>query len=292
MGRVFVHRQPVPVLYLHHYVEGGRRFSLQDRLLGAPVAGFLVSQRNRLHPADKVRQGGIHNQVVEGVAVGGGNELHAALGNGAGSRRFLFGAHFVDDDHLGHVVLNGLNHNGVLVGGCRHLHSPGASDGRMGYVAVACDLIGSVDDDDPFLGFDRQHTSHLPQHGGLADAGPTEQQDVLVGKGQVFDYLDGAEDRPAHAARYADYLPFAVPNGGKTVERAFNARPVIAAEIAQPGDHALQVRPSNLLVGQDSIAGREPGFRDAAKVQDHLQQVFQFIVGTQSFRHRGGQHIQ
>ena len=76
------------------------------------------------------------------------------------------------------------------------------------------------------------------------------------------------------------------------MERAFNAGPVIAAEIAQPGDHALEVRPSNLLVGQDSIAGREPGFRDAAKVQNHLQQVFQFIVGTQSFRHRGGQHIQ
>ena len=76
------------------------------------------------------------------------------------------------------------------------------------------------------------------------------------------------------------------------MESAFYAGAVVAAEITQPGDHALQVRTSNLLVSQDDVAGREPGLRDAPKVQDHFQKVFQFTVGTQGFRHRGGQNIQ
>lgn len=52
------------------------------------------------------------------------DELHAAFGDGARRHGFEFGADFVNDDDLRHVVFHGFYHYGVLfVGGC-HLHAP------------------------------------------------------------------------------------------------------------------------------------------------------------------------
>ena len=50
-------------------------------------------------------------------------ELHAALGDRARGRRFLLRPDLVDDDDLGHVVLDCLDHDGVLHLGPRDLHA-------------------------------------------------------------------------------------------------------------------------------------------------------------------------
>ena len=105
--------------------------------------------------------------------MGRGDQLHAPLRDSACGGGLLLRAHLVDDDRLGHVVLHGLDHHAVLLGRCRHLHAPGAANGRMGHVTVAGNLIGCVDDDYPFLRFLGEHPGHLAQHGGLANAGPS-----------------------------------------------------------------------------------------------------------------------
>ena len=103
--------------------------------------------------------------------MGGGDELNPTLGDGAGGRCFQLGAHLVDDDNLGHVVLHGFDHHRVLVGRGNYLHPAGTPDGAVGHVTVTGYFVGGVYDDHPFLGVFRQHTGHLSQHGGLAHAG-------------------------------------------------------------------------------------------------------------------------
>ena len=80
------------------------------------------------------------------------------------------------------------------------MHAAGVADGGMRYVAVACDFVGGIDDDDALFGDVGEDAADFPEHGGLTDAGPSEEEDVLAGEGQVFDGLDGTEYGPSHAA--------------------------------------------------------------------------------------------
>ena len=113
--------------------------------------------------------------------MGGGDQLDAALGDGPRGLGLELGADLVDDDHLGHVVLDGLDHDRVLLGGGGDLHAPGPAYPCVGDVAVAGDLVGRVDDDHALACVVRQDPGHLAQHGGLADPRPAEQQDAVAG---------------------------------------------------------------------------------------------------------------
>ena len=117
--------------------------------------------------------------------MGGADELDAALGDGARRGRLQLGADLIDDDDLGHVVLDRLDHHRVLVGRRAHLHPARAADARMGDVAVARDLVGGVDDHDPLVHDLRQDTRRLAQHGRLADARPAHDEHRLPGLDQV-----------------------------------------------------------------------------------------------------------
>ena len=70
-----------------------------------------------------------------------GDELDAALGDGAGRLRLELAPDLVDDDHLRHVVLHRLDHHLVLQRGGGHLHAAGAPDAVVRDVAVARDLV-------------------------------------------------------------------------------------------------------------------------------------------------------
>ena len=108
--------QALPVLDLDQHVERGRRLALEHRFLRAAPAGLLIAQGDALDAAHQIGQRRVHHQVVQRVAVGRADELHAALGDGARRRRLQLGADLVDDDDLGHVVLHGLDHHRVLHG--------------------------------------------------------------------------------------------------------------------------------------------------------------------------------
>ena len=81
--------------------------------------------------------------------MGGGYQLDAPLCDSPGGGGLFLGAHLVDDDDLGHVVLNGLDHHRVLAGRGGHLHAPGSADCGMRHVPIAGNLIGGVNDYHP-----------------------------------------------------------------------------------------------------------------------------------------------
>ncbi len=69
------------------------------------------------------------------------DELHASLGDRAGRCCFELRTDLVDDDHLRHVVFDGLDHHRVLEERRPHLHAPGAPDSGVRDVAVAADFV-------------------------------------------------------------------------------------------------------------------------------------------------------
>src|SRR5439155_537016 len=82
------------------------------------------------------------------------------------------GPDLVDDDDLGHMVLDRLDHHLVLEGRGPDLHPAGLADRRVRDVAVAGDLVAGVDHDDPLAVLVGEDTRGLTQHRRLADAGP------------------------------------------------------------------------------------------------------------------------
>ena len=130
--------------------------------------------------------------------MGGGDELDAAFGDGAGGERLELGADLVDHDHFRHVILDGLDHHGVLALGGFDLHASRPADAVVRDVAIAGDLVGGIDDHDA-LALLGEHAGDLAEQRGLADTRATEQQDAGAGADEVFDQRDRAGHGAADA---------------------------------------------------------------------------------------------
>ena len=254
LGHVAVHDHAVALDDLDHHVEGRRRLALQDRLLRAAPARLLVAEGDRLDAADQVGEGRVQHQVFERVAVGRADQLHAALGDGAGGGGLQLGADLVDDDHLGHVVLHRLDHHRVLLGRGAAPASAARADARVRDVAVAGDLVAGVDHDHPLAEVVGQHAGHLAQHRRLADAGAAQQQDALPALDDVADDVDRAEDGPADAAGQADHLAGPIADGGDAVQGALDAGAVVVAEGADALDDVGDVGLDDLAVEEHLLA--------------------------------------
>ena len=224
--------------------------------------------------------------------MGRGNQLHAALGDGAGGGGLLLRSHFIDDDDLGHMVFHSLDHYPVLAGGRGDLHSAGVADGRMRHIPISGDFVGSVDDDHPFAGFIGQDPGHFPQHRGFAHAGPAQQQDVFVGQGQVFDDFDGPGYGAPGPAGDADHLPLAIADGGNAVQGALHSGPIVVAELPHLPHQIVQVLPADFPVIQDYIPGGKAGLRHPAQIQHHLEQFRQVFRVEQATLNPLRQHFQ
>jgi hypothetical protein len=257
LGGVLVHHHLAAPHHLHHHVEGGRRAPLADGLGRAAAAGLVVAEGDHGHAAHHVAEHGVQDEVLERVAVGGGDELYAPLGDGARRRRLGLGADLIDDDDLGHVVLHRLDHHGVLPLGPRHLHAPGRADGRMRHVAIAADLVGGVDDHDALIALVGEHARDLAQLRGLADT-----------RG-----LDGAEEGAAHAEGEAHHVAAPVSQGRDAVQGALDARAVLGRELAHGGHHGLQLGGGDGLVRESLDALYEAGLGGTAEVEHDLEEI-------------------
>ena len=202
--------------------------------------------------------------------MGGGDQLDAAFGDSTRGGGLLGSAHLVNDDHLGHVVFHRLDHHAVLLGGRRHLHAPGMADGRVRNIAVAGDFVGGIDDDHALARFVGEDAGNLAQHGGLADAGASQQEDVLAAVGQILDYLDGAEYGAPNAAGDAHHVSPAVTDGRDAVQGPLHAGAIVVAEIPDAGDDVLQVFPTDRVVSQHHVAVGEAGLGQSAQIEDNF----------------------
>ena len=71
---------------------------------------------------------------------------------------------------------------------------------------------------------------------------------LRAGLDQVFDDGDGAVDGAADAAGEADHVAPAVADAGDAVEGALDARAVVAAELADAGDHVVELGARDFVV--------------------------------------------
>src|SRR5690606_27871627 len=291
-GHVVVDGEAVPILDLDDYRERGWRLALQHRLLGSPLAGLLIAQRHRLYPADEIGEGRVEHQVFQRVAVGGGHQLHASLGDGAGRQGLRLGADLVDHDDFRHVVFDGLDHDVGLAGGVGHLHAPGMADGRVGHVPVPRDLVGRVHDDDALVEFIREHPGGFPQHGRLADSGPAKEQDAFAAFDHVPDDVDGAKHGAPDAAGEADDGALAVADRGDAVQGALDAGPVVVAKLTDPAHHVVDVLPGHRFLAQVDETVGKAGFRAAPQVQHDLQELREVVHSDQNIPDIGRQHVQ
>ena len=176
-------------------------------------------------PPIRSRQRRVEHQVVEVVAVGRADQLDAALGDRPGRLGLELGPDLVDDDDLGHVVLDRLDHHLVLERRRPDLHPAGLADRRMGDVAVAGDLVRGVDDDDALAEVVGEDAGRLAEHRRLADARPAHDQDRLPALDEVVDDVDRAVDGPPDPAGQPDDLAAPVADRADPVERPLDARP-------------------------------------------------------------------
>ena len=272
VGDVGVDGHPLAIDDLDDDVEGRRRLALEDALLRPPPARLLVAEGHALDPADEVGQGRVEHQVVEVVAVRRADQLDAALGDRPRGLRLELGADLVDDDDLGHVVLDRLDHHLVLERRRPDLHPARLADGRVRDVAVAGDLVRGVDHDDALAHVVGQDARGLAEHRRLADARPAHDQDRLPGLDEVVDDLDRAVDRPADPAGQPDDLAVPVADRADAVERPLDARPVVVTERADVLDDEGEVGLHDLAVEEHHLRIGEACLRPAAEVHDDLDQ--------------------
>ncbi len=258
---------------LDQHVEGRRGLALQHRLLGPAAPGLLVAQGDRLDPAHQVGERGVQHEVVERVAVRGAHKLDAALRDGPCRLGLQLGADLVDDDHLGHVVLDRLDHHVVLLRRRADLHAARVADPGVRDVAVAGDLVRGVHHHDALAEIVGEHPGHLAQHGGLAHSGPAEEQDAAAALDHVADDVDGPEDRATDAAGQAHHLAGAVADGADAMEGPLDPGAVVVAEDADVVHDVPDVGLGDLAVEKHLLAVGEARLRATPQVHDHLEQV-------------------
>ncbi len=254
------------VLYLDHHVEGGGRLPLQDALLRAPSLRLLVTQCDRLDSADKVRERGVHHQVLETIAVRRPDQLYATLSDRASRGCFQLCAYLVNDYDLGHVVLHRLDHHSVLQARGRDLHPARATDRRVGYVTVAGYLIGSVDDDDALTQFLRHNPADLAQHRRLTHTRAPKDKDALTALHKVADNVDRAHHGATHATGDPYDLHLAVSDRADTVEGSFYPCSIVVAERAYAGDDVLDVLGRHLRLTKRNFPVGESCLRQPTEV--------------------------
>ena len=143
----------------------------------------------------------------------------------------------------------------------------------MRNVAVASDLVRRVDDDDALAKLVGEQPRALAEHGRLADAGSTEQQDALAGDDDVANDLAGAGDCAACAHGQPDDAPRPVADRGDAMQRALDAGAVVVAELADVVGDVLQVGGRNGMVCEQYLASRHASLGLAAQVEDDLEQL-------------------
>ena len=291
-GHIPMHQPAVAAVHFHRLGERRFRRPFQHGFLGAAAARLLIAQRDRLDAANEVAEGGVFDQIGQGIAVGCGHQHHAPLGDRAGRHRFGGGADFIDDDHLGHVVFDGLDHHLMLQFRLGHLHAPRPADGRMGDVTITGDLIAGVDHHHAPAQLIGQHPGDLPQGCGFSNPGRAHQQQGFAAVQQVAHHGHRAEHGPSHPAGEAHHLAPPVAQGADAMQGALYASAVVTTEGAQALQHSGQVGPFDRHGCQRHGPGGVAGLRHPAQIEHHLQQLVAAFRRLQGLPHRRRQHLQ
>jgi hypothetical protein len=170
------------------------------------------------------------------------------------------------------VILDSFDHDGVLELRFGYLHSSGSSDAGVGNISIAGYFIGCIDDYNSFLEVVCQHAGRLAQQRGLADAGPSHQEDALARFHEVANYVDRSVDSATDAACKAHDFANPIPDRRNPVERPFDPGAIVPGESADTAGDVLNVFAGNQGIGQIDCGAGISRLGLAAKVENGFDQ--------------------
>jgi hypothetical protein len=115
-------RETITVLDLDQHIKRRRGASFEDRFLRTAPPGFFIRQRDCFDPTDQIAQCRVEEQVIQGLTMGGADQLHTALCDRAGGRGLKLAPDLVDHDDLRVMIFNRFDHHFVLEHRLSHLH--------------------------------------------------------------------------------------------------------------------------------------------------------------------------
>ena len=189
---------------LNDHIEGWRRLALENTLLRASTTRLVIAEGHRLDPTNQVGEGWIQHEIFQAIPVRCADELHAALGDRARSDGLCLGADLVDHDHFGHVVFNRLDHDEVLSLWRAHLHSSRLPDSWVRNIAIACNLVRCVDNDNALRELRREHARRFTEHRRLANSWSTHDENGAARFNMVTQDFNRAEHRSTNATGEAN----------------------------------------------------------------------------------------
>src|SRR5690606_3085580 len=143
--------------------------------------------------------------------------------------------------------------------------------GGVRNIAVTTNLVGGIDDDNSLLV--GQNAGHFAQHGRLAHARATKEQDALPTFYEVGHNVDGAIDGAANAGGEAHDVAATVADGGDAVQRASHTGAVIFVKFADTVDHGFDFSLGNFLFPQRNLAINVAGSGAASEIHYNLQEL-------------------
>ena len=189
----------------------------------------------------------------------GADQLHAALGDRARRGRLELRADLVDDDDLGHVVLDRLDH-----------HARAAAAGVRTCIRRARPMPGCGMSPSPAISLDVSTTTTRLSSSSASTRAASRSivvlpmpgrpmiSTLLPGLDQVLDDLDRAEHGAADPRSQADDLAAPIADGRDAVQGALDAGAVVLAERADVVDDVLDVLVADLAIEQHLFAARGP----------------------------------
>ena len=155
------------------------------------------------------------------------DQLDAPFGDRPCCLGFCLRPDLVDDDHLRSVILDSLDHYGVLQVRPWHLHAAACSNTRMRNVTVAGNLVRGIDDDHAFLQFGRKNSGAFAKQCCFADAGPPQKKNALSGFDHIPQNIDGSVHRAANATGQPDNNVPTITDTGNTMKCSLNSRAIV-----------------------------------------------------------------
>jgi hypothetical protein len=163
-----------------------------------------------------------------------------------------------------------------------HLHSSCSSDGRVGDVAITCNLIGSVHHNNPFLKLVAQYPSYFPKLCGFSHSWRSKEQDVLSGNDDITDNIDCAVYGAPYSQRQTHNIPQAISNTGYAMERSFDSRSIVSGESTNSLNHMVDVFPFYNPIRKNGKPPTKANLGRAPKIHHDLNEIVGIFLFLQS----------
>jgi hypothetical protein len=147
----------------------------------------------------------------------------------------------------------------------------------MGYIAIACDFVGSVNYHNALVSVVGKNAGHFPEHGSLAHARLAQHKNAFARKRKVFDNPDCAIHGTPDPESEANGLAVAIANGRYAMECTLYTSPVILAKRAYAVYDILNIVLCHLLGSEKNVLVQKAGFRLTPKVKNNFKKLVNII---------------